>query len=78
MSTIPSAALLDAWERGALQYLPDWMAYDYRNMYQFFQEQGLKATPEALQRLTRLLGHAPRSFEAFATETAAAWKGATS
>jgi uncharacterized protein YbjT (DUF2867 family) len=65
---------LDAWEQQQLQYLPDWMVFDFRAMYEYFQKQGLKATPEAIARQTRLIGHAPRSFEAFAEETAAAWK----
>lgn len=69
---------LDAWERQAVQMLPDWAAFDFREMYAFFQEQGLKATPEALARQTRLLGHAPRAFEAYAAETAAAWLGRAS
>jgi uncharacterized protein YbjT (DUF2867 family) len=64
---------LDAWEKQALQYMPDWAAYDFRYMYEFFQQQGLKASPEAIERQTRLLGHAPRSFGAFAAETAKAW-----
>ena len=53
--------------------MPDWAAYDFRSMYEFFQQQGLKASPEAIERQTRLLGHAPRSFGAFAAETAKAW-----
>jgi len=64
---------LDAWEAQSLQYLPPWMVFDFRMMYAFFQEHGLRATPQALDRLTALLGHPPRSFEAFAEETAAAW-----
>ena len=40
----------------------------------FFQENGLKATAADVDRLTKLLGHAPRSFEAFAAETASAWR----
>jgi uncharacterized protein YbjT (DUF2867 family) len=64
---------LDAWEAQALQYLPDWAAYDFRHMYQFFQDKGFKASSEAIQRQTTLLGHAPRSFGAFAAETAAVW-----
>jgi hypothetical protein len=40
-----------------------------------FQQQGLKATPEAIDRQTRLIGHAPRSFKAFASEMAAVWTG---
>ncbi len=42
-------------------------------MYEFFQEKGLKATPEDVARLARLLGHAPRRFDEFAAETARAW-----
>jgi len=66
---------LDAWEKQTLSFMPDWAAFDYRYMYAFFQEQGLKASPEAVARLTKVLGHAPRSFEAFAKETAPAWLG---
>ena len=65
---------LEAWEKQSLQYMPDWAVYDFKHMYAFFQDKGLKATPEAIARLTKLLGHAPRSFGAFAAETAAAWK----
>ena len=65
---------LDAWEAQSLQYLPAWMVFDFRLMYAHFQKNGLKASPEAIGRITKLLGHAPRSFDAFVTETAAAWK----
>ena len=64
---------LDAWQHGALTYMPDWLVFDARYMYAYFQECGFKASPEAMTRLTNLLGHPPRSFEMFATETAAAW-----
>lgn len=64
---------LDAWESVQVNYLPHWMVYDFREMYRHFQRKGLKATPEAIARQTQLLGHAPRSFGAFARETAAAW-----
>jgi uncharacterized protein YbjT (DUF2867 family) len=65
---------LDAWEKQSLQYMPDWLVYDFRHMYAFFQAKGLKASPEAIERQTKLLGHSPRSFGAFVGETAAAWK----
>ncbi len=65
---------LDAWEAQSLQYLPPWMAFDIRLMYAFFQKSGLKATAADIDRLTKLLGHAPRSFEDFAAETASAWR----
>jgi hypothetical protein len=65
---------LDAWERQALQSLPAWMAFDFRLMYSFFQDKGLKATQADIERQTKLLGHAPRNFEDFAVKTAMMWK----
>ena len=65
---------LDTWEQQSLQYLPAWMAFDFRLMYKLFQDKGFKATPADIHRQTDLLGHAPRSFENFVTETARIWK----
>jgi len=65
---------LDRWEQQALQSLPDWMAFDFRLMYAFFQAQGFAGTPADVARLSALLGHPPRSFAAFAEETAAQWR----
>lgn len=65
---------LEAWEQQSLQYMPGWMVFDIKLMYEFFQKEGLKATAEDIERQTKLLGHAPRGFEAFARETAAMWK----
>lgn len=64
---------LDAWEKQSLAYLPAFLVFDLRLMYAFFQEHGLKATAEDVERLTALLGHPPRRFDAFAAETARAW-----
>jgi uncharacterized protein YbjT (DUF2867 family) len=64
---------LDAWEKQSLAYMPAFMVFDFRLMYAFFQEKGLKATPADVARLTALLGHAPRRFDEFAAETARAW-----
>jgi uncharacterized protein YbjT (DUF2867 family) len=65
---------LDGWEEQSLQSLPAWMVFDFRLMYAFFQEKGLKAGSSDVERLTRLLGHVPRSFEDFAQETARMWR----
>jgi uncharacterized protein YbjT (DUF2867 family) len=65
---------LDAWEKQSLQYMPAWKVFDFRLMYQFFQEKGFQATPRDIERETKLLGHPPRRFEDYARETAAAWK----
>lgn len=64
---------LDAWEKQSLAYLPAFAAFDFRLMYAFFQEKGLKATPADVARLTALLGHSPRRFDDFAAETARSW-----
>jgi uncharacterized protein YbjT (DUF2867 family) len=64
---------LDAWEAQSLKFMPDWMVYDFRQMYAFFQKQGLIASLEVIARETKILGHAPRPFDAFAAEAAAAW-----
>ena len=64
---------LDAWEKQSLAYLPAWMVFDFKLMYAFFQEKGLKAAPADVARLTALLGHPPRRFDEFAAETARSW-----
>lgn len=64
---------LDAWEEQARQMLPPWMAYDFRLMYEVFQREGLAATPGQLEETRALLGTEPRSFRAFAEETAREW-----
>ncbi|MEJ7812012.1 MAG: NmrA family NAD(P)-binding protein [Gemmatimonadaceae bacterium] len=65
---------LAAWEEQQRAYLPDWMVFDFSLMYDYFQRNGWQATPADLERLTAVLGHPPRSFRDFATETAASWK----
>jgi uncharacterized protein YbjT (DUF2867 family) len=65
---------LDAWEKQMLEFLPAWMVFDFRLMYDFFQKNGMQARVEDLEKLEKLLGHAPRNFESFVEETAAAWK----
>lgn len=67
---------LDAWEQQSLQYLPDWMVYDFRAMYAYFQKEGLKVSKAGSQRQEKLIGHPARPFEAFARETASAWGAA--
>lgn len=67
---------LDAWELRSLQFLPPLMVYDFRRMYEYFQQRGLIATAEQLATQTRLIGHPPRAFADFAREQAIAW-GAT-
>jgi uncharacterized protein YbjT (DUF2867 family) len=65
---------LEAWEAQQKAYLPPSMLYDFKLMYAFFQKEGLKATAADIATQTKVLGHAPRSFAAYAKEMAAEWK----
>ena len=63
---------LDAWEKQVLQFLPPWLVFDLRIMFSHFQKHGLRATADELKTVEALLGHAPRSFDAFVREMVAA------
>jgi len=43
-------------------------------MFQGYFDRGFASTETEVVRLTKLLGHTPRSYEQFATETAESWK----
>jgi uncharacterized protein YbjT (DUF2867 family) len=64
----------DQWEQGMRARMPGWSAYDLRMMLQGYFERGFASTETEVARLTKLLGHEPRSYEEFATETAELWK----
>jgi uncharacterized protein YbjT (DUF2867 family) len=64
----------DQWEMQMRSKAPSWTAYDLRMMFQGYYDRGFASTETEVTRLTKLLGHAPRSYESFAEETAAAWK----
>jgi uncharacterized protein YbjT (DUF2867 family) len=64
----------DQWEQGMRSGMPSWSAYDLRMMFQGYFDRGFGSTETEVVRLTKLLGHAPRSYEDFATQTAATWK----
>jgi len=65
---------LDSWEQNSMQFMTDWMAYDLKLMYEFFHKHGLRAAPEDLERVQKILGKPPRKFRDFAKETANMWK----
>lgn len=65
---------LDAWEKANLPYMPAFLVFDFKLMFDFFQKQGFKASAQDIERQTRLIGHAPRAFADFAAETAKSWK----
>lgn len=65
---------LEAWEQQQLGWMDPVVAFDFKLMYKFFQEQGLLAGASDIERLGRVLGHAPRSYGAFIEETVRSWK----
>lgn len=66
---------LDVWESQALKMMPDWLVHDLKIMYQHFQKHGLVASKEELAEQAKILGHPPRTFDAYVREVTAAWKG---
>jgi uncharacterized protein YbjT (DUF2867 family) len=65
---------LDGWEKQASAMMPGWMLYDMKMRYRHFQENGLIATANELAECQKIVGHAGRTFDAFAAECASAWK----
>lgn len=64
---------LESWEQQFREYMPAWMVYDFRLMYDVFQKEGLAATDAQLEETRTILGREPRSFEAFVKEVASDW-----
>ena len=67
---------LAAFEQRLRAFIPSSRAYDVAIMMRRYQTDGAIATAAEIEKLTRLLGHKPRSYRDFAQETAAAWKNA--
>ncbi|MEG3087761.1 NmrA/HSCARG family protein [Sphingomonas sp. PB4P5] len=67
---------LDALEQRLKAFGPAWLAYDMRLMMQRYQQDGAIATDAEIARLATLLGHAPRTYRAFAEAAATAWAAA--
>jgi len=64
-----------AWAEKAKGMMPEFLIADMRIMYQFFQENGMSASKDELERTEKLLGGKPRTFDAFVKETAQEWRG---
>ncbi len=69
---------MDRWEAQVRGQMPSWLIFDLRAMYEGFYSEGFTATAVQVAHLTKLLGHAPRSYEAFATEAASKWSESVS
>ena len=59
---------LRAWATQMRAFMPGWLVRDLEIMFQHFLNDGLLATQEEIDELTVLLGHVPRSYEAFVKE----------
>ena len=64
---------MEQWEGQVRSQMPPWMIFDIRTMFEGFHTHGYTATDIQVARLTDLLGHAPRSYEDFAKQTALEW-----
>ncbi len=64
----------DQWEQGMRARMPGWSAYDLRMMLQGYFDRGFASTGTEVTKLAKLLGHTPRGYEEFATETAKTWR----
>jgi uncharacterized protein YbjT (DUF2867 family) len=64
---------LAAMEQRMKAMLPGWHALDLRLMFQRYQSDDAAADPASIERLTDLLGRAPRSYRDFARDAAAQW-----
>ncbi|MBX3281399.1 MAG: NmrA family NAD(P)-binding protein [Acidobacteria bacterium] len=65
---------MDRFEAQFRQHSPAWSAFDMRMMFQGYLERGFEAEDGDLETLTAVLGHPPRRYEDFASETALAWQ----
>ena len=59
---------LKAWVAQMRAFMPGWLVRDLEIMFQHFLKDGLLATQAEIDELTAVLGHAPRSYEAFIKE----------
>ncbi len=65
---------IEAWTEKLKDVMPDSLMADMRIMYQFFQDHGVIAKPEELEKTQRLLGSKPRTFDDFVSEITSEWK----
>jgi len=64
---------LDAWGEKVKNLMPEFMIPEMRIMYEFFQENGMIASREDLEKTQKLLGHKPRTFDDFVKEIITEW-----
>ena len=67
---------LETWESFMAGIMPSWAAWDLRLMLARFHVDGMLGKTHAVDILTGLLGHPPRSYRDFAAELAKTWQQA--
>jgi uncharacterized protein YbjT (DUF2867 family) len=65
---------LDIWGEKMKNLIPEFMIPEMRIMYGFFQEKGMVASTDDLEKTQKLLGKKPRTFDDFVKEMVAEWK----
>lgn len=61
---------MEIWEETLSKMIPHWLLEDWKIMYKFFNENGLKASPLDLIQQEKILGKAPRKYETYLKENA--------
>ena len=64
-----------AWAERSKGMVPEFLLADMRIMYRFFQDNGMIASGEDLEKTEKLLGRKPRTFDDFVKEIALEWRG---
>ncbi len=65
---------IEAWAESSKGMMPEFLIADMRIMYRFFQDNGMIASKEDLEKTEKLLGNKSRAFDAFVKEIALEWK----
>jgi uncharacterized protein YbjT (DUF2867 family) len=65
---------LDAWAEKSKGMMPEFLIADMRIMYQFFQDNGMIASKDNIEKTNKLLGRKPRSFDEFVKEITQEWR----
>jgi len=65
---------LDTWGEKAKNMMPEFMIPEMRIMYEFFQDNGMIASKDDLEKMQKLLGRKPRTFDDFVKEITVEWR----
>jgi uncharacterized protein YbjT (DUF2867 family) len=65
---------LDTWGEKVKNMIPEFMVPEMRIMYEFFQDNGMIATKDELEKTLKLLEHKPRTFDDFVKEIMVEWR----